>query len=155
MTTTTTKEITGRHVLIGFLSFFGVIIVVNLVMAWNAVRTFPGVEVANSYVASQGFNSALAAQQSLGWDVAVTVEDGLLVVRFADTDGAQVDVAQMTALLGRPTHQRDDQVPDFVQSGSTFVAPVTMDFGNWNLRITATAADGTLFRQRVSFWHRG
>lgn len=154
MTTTAPKQLTGRHVLIGFVSFFGVIIVVNLFMAWNALRTFPGVEVANSYVASQGFNAALAAQQSLGWDVAVSVENGTLFVRFTDADGAPVEVAEMTALLGRPTHQRDDQVPDFARSGSTFSAPVDLDFGNWNLRITAHAADGTLFRQRVSFWHR-
>lgn len=153
--TTMAKPLTGRKVLVIFVSIFGVIISVNLFMAWNAVRTFPGVEVANSYVASQGFNAALAAQQGLGWQVAARIEDGFLIVDFVNDVGAPVAVATMTALLGRPTHQRDDQTPDFVRAGSAFKAPVTIDTGNWNLRITATAPDGTLFRQRLSFWHRG
>ena len=51
-----TKELTGRHVLIITLAAFGVIIAVNLVMAFLAVGSFPGLEVKNSYVASQDFD---------------------------------------------------------------------------------------------------
>ena len=63
------RQITGRHVLIGFVGAFSVIIGVNLVLAWSAVRTFPGLEVKNSYVASQEFNERKAAQEGLGWTV--------------------------------------------------------------------------------------
>lgn len=36
------REITGKHVLIGFCAAFGVIISVNLLLAYNAVQTFRG-----------------------------------------------------------------------------------------------------------------
>ena len=48
-------EIKGWHVFTGFALAFGVIIAVNLTLAFQAVRTFPGLEVKNSYVASQSF----------------------------------------------------------------------------------------------------
>ena len=52
-----------------FVAAFGVIIGVNLVLALSAVRTFPGLEVKNSYVASQTFDERRAAQEALGWTV--------------------------------------------------------------------------------------
>ncbi len=61
------RVITGRHVLIGFCAAFGVIIAVNLWLAISAVRTFPGLDVPNSYVASQTFDKRRAAQEALGW----------------------------------------------------------------------------------------
>ena len=61
------REITGRHVLLGMVGAFGVIITVNVVMAWQAVSTFPGLEVKNSYVASQTFDAERKAQLALGW----------------------------------------------------------------------------------------
>ncbi len=50
------REIKGRHVLFGFVGAFGVIIGANLTLAFNAVSTFPGLEVKNSYEASQVFD---------------------------------------------------------------------------------------------------
>ena len=41
-------EITGWHVLAVFGLAFGVIISVNVILAVNAVKTFPGLEVKNS-----------------------------------------------------------------------------------------------------------
>lgn len=63
------KPLTGRHVLAITLAAFGVIIAVNVLMAVKAVRTFPGLEVANSYVASQSFDRDRAVQTALGWRV--------------------------------------------------------------------------------------
>ena len=51
-----TRNFSGKHMAIILVSFFGVVIVVNLVMARLAVSTFGGVVVENSYVASQEFN---------------------------------------------------------------------------------------------------
>jgi len=143
-------EITGRKVLWMFLGFFGVIITVNLVMAFFAVRTFSGLEVANSYDASQGYDAARAAQLALGWDVAAEYTDGELAVILRDADtGRPAAVADLTALVGRATHQRADFTPDFVQQGARFAAPATLDPGNWVVRLEATAPNGTVFRQRL------
>jgi nitrogen fixation protein FixH len=57
-------EITGRHVLAITVGAFGLIIAVNVVMAWKAISTFPGLEVENSYVASQEFDRREARRKS-------------------------------------------------------------------------------------------
>ena len=56
------RPLTGWHVLAMFVAFFGVIIAVNLTLAWQAISTFPGLEVENSYVASQTFDADRRAQ---------------------------------------------------------------------------------------------
>ena len=150
-----TRELTGGKVLAIFVGAFGLIISVNVFMAYSAISTFPGLEVQNSYVASQGFNARLAKQRALGWDIRVEVENGELQVHITDPDGSPAEVADLTATLGRATHTRDDVTPDFTYARGSFRAPVELENGNWNLRLVAIAADGTEFRQRVSFRHRG
>jgi nitrogen fixation protein FixH len=149
------RELTGRKVFAIFAGLFGLIIAVNAVMAYSAISTFPGLEVQNSYVASQGFNDRLADQRALGWEVRVEVAGGELRVHVTDPDGTPAEVAGLSATLGRATHTRDDITPDFRYAQGSFRAPVDLARGNWNLRLVATAPDGTEFRQRVSFTHRG
>jgi len=146
---------TGRKVLGMFVGAFGVIIGVNLLMAYFAIGTFPGMDVKNSYVASQNFDTERAAQEALGWTVSVTYEHGELVVKVVDKAGRPADVALLNAIVGRPTHVRDDQTPEFQQRGGKFRAPLTLGEGKWNLRLKATALDGTKFHQRLNFEVKG
>ncbi len=141
--------ITGRKVFIVMAGAFGIIISVNLFLAYSAVKTFPGLEVKNSYVASQSFDADRAAQEALGWSVAADVQNEELHVSITDADGAPVEVASIEGTFGRATSVRDDQSPDFVFDGEVYAAPVTTAAGNWNLRMVAVADDGTEFRQRV------
>ena len=143
------KEFTGRHAAILFVSAFGVIILVNIALAVSAVRTFPGLEVKNSYVASQQFDDRKAAQEALGWDVSARSKDGRVTLSITDADGNPVQVADLTAVLGRATHVKEDLQPEFVFDGRAYVAPVELGDGNWNIRMTAKALDGTEFTQRV------
>ncbi|MBV0910864.1 FixH family protein [Anianabacter salinae] len=147
----TTKPLTGRTVLFIAVSFFGVIIAVNLTMAFKAVGTFPGLEVKNSYVASQSFDAERAAQEALGWTSDLRYSDGLLRVALTGKDGKPVEAASIMANLGRATEARDDRVPGFAFDGAAYVASEALDRGNWVLHVTATAADGTPFRQRLTF----
>lgn len=151
----TARPLTGKHVLAIALGAFGVIIAVNLILAWQAIRTFPGIEVQNSYVASQDFNARLAAQRALGWEARVEVEAGELRLFLTGPDGAPADVATVAGTLGRATTTREDRAPDFRRIDGGFAAPVDLAPGNWNLRLVATAPDGTEFRQRISFRHNG
>ena len=67
-----TKRFTGWHFTVIISAFFGVVIAVNLTMAVFATRTFGGVVVENSYVASQKYNDWLQAarrQQKLAWSI--------------------------------------------------------------------------------------
>lgn len=149
------RVLTGRRVLAIAVACFGTVFAVNGLMAYHAVRSFPGVEVANSYVASQGFNTRLSEQQALGWQALVAVDGPDLVLRLTGADGAPALVADLRATLGRATHTRDDQTPAFrARPDGAYAAPVTLAPGNWNLRLVARAADGTEFQQRISFVHR-
>lgn len=141
-------EIKGWHVLTGFILAFGVIVTVNLTLAFNAVRTFPGLEVKNSYVASQVFDENRDAQLALGWDVSADVTDGLLRLEVLE-DGSAITPEIVEATFGRATSVMQDQVPEFTDRGSAWVAPVEAGPGNWNLRIKMLADDGTLFQQRI------
>jgi nitrogen fixation protein FixH len=144
------REITGRHVALGMIGAFGVIIAVNLVLAWQAVATFPGLEVENSYVASQTFDADRRAQEALGWTAETRLEGGVLTVAFTNRAGLPAAVAGIAGRFGRATSAAEDQTPDFQRIGpATFAAPVAAGRGVWILHLSATAEDGTAFRQRV------
>ncbi len=143
------REFTGRHALFVFVGSFGVIILVNLALAWNAVATFPGTEVKNSYVASQEFDVRREAQVALGWSVSARAIGGMLILSITDANGAAVQVEKLHAVLGRATNVKDDSEPKFQFDGQAYVAPVELAPGNWNIRMTAVAPDGTVFKQRV------
>lgn len=149
------RQFTGRHAAIVFVSAFAIIIGVNLVLAFSAVKTFPGLEVKNSYVASQEFDERKAAQTALGWTVKASHTGGLLILSITDTLGKPVEVATLGAVLGRPTHVKDDMEPAFQFDGTAYVAPVELSDGNWNIRMKATADDGTEFVQRVVLHVKG
>ena len=143
------RELTGRHVLAITLSAFSVIVAVNLLMAYKAVGTFPGLEVANSYVASQQFDQERAAQQALGWNAHASHEDGQLRLGILDEQGLHPRIRSLAATIGRPTHVREDQVLQLTHENGVFTAPMDLGPGAWLIHVTATAPDGTGFRQRL------
>lgn len=143
------REFTGRHAAIIFIGAFGIIIGVNIALAYSAVKTFPGLEVKNSYVASQEFNTRLYAQEALGWTIQADAADGVVTLAITDSTGAPVELADLSATIGRATHVQDDINPDFRFDGAAYSAPADLSEGNWNIRMRAHAKDGTEFIQRV------
>jgi nitrogen fixation protein FixH len=101
-------EFTGRRMAIVMITFFGVVIAVNLLMATLATRTFGGTVVDNSYVASQRFNDWLqeAREQSeLKWESRMSLDlSGHLVAQnwtpAGPLNGATVE-AHASHPLGR------------------------------------------------------
>lgn len=148
-----TRELTGRHVLIITLAAFGTIIAVNLLMAFMAVGTFPGLEVKSSYVASQSFDRDRAAQQALNWTVTPAYDGKEMVLTIRDETGYPAPVKDLQVTVGRPTHMRDDQTPEFSYTNGAFRAPLQLAPGVWNIHLTATAQDGTVFRQRIDHYN--
>ncbi len=153
--TKTEFKLTGWHVFALFAAAFSVIIAVNVTLAVNAVRTFPGVETDNSYISSQTFQDRRAAQEALGWQVAARHDGEVLMLEIRDEAGQPVQAARLDATLGRPTHVKDDRTPRFRFDGQAYVAQEQLDPGNWNIRMKATALDGTPFEQRVVFYING
>ncbi len=145
-----TRELKGWHVGMIFVVAFGVIISVNLVLAFKAVATFPGLEVKNSYVASQSFDAKRLSQKALGWHVDVRYASGALSVAFTDQDGQVIAPEKMQVVITRPTHMREDKPLDLVHAGGMYETPVDLAKGAWILHVSAVAENGTLFRQRLS-----
>jgi nitrogen fixation protein FixH len=148
-------ELTGRHVALGTVAAFGVIVAVNMLLAWKAIATFPGLEVANGYIASQTFDAERRAQQALGWTLAASHTDGTLRLHLTDAAGVPVRAGTLTVLVGRPTAAAQDQHPVLAFDGSDWTAPLSLARGRWMLLVEATAPDGTRFRQRLDLVVRG
>ncbi|TCP60759.1 nitrogen fixation protein FixH [Rhodovulum bhavnagarense] len=151
------REITGRKVLIFTVTAFAVVVAVNLTLAFQAVRTFPGLEVKNSYVASQQFDAQRAAQEALGWSAAVDYDPAqeLFSLRFTDAQGQAVQVPGIDLTIGRKTSNREDKRPELIYYDGTYSAGVPLGPGNWTIRLNAVAEDGTRFRQRLELFVRG
>lgn len=147
-----TRELTGRHVLMITLAAFGVIIAVNVAMAVLAVGSFPGLEVKNSYVASQQFDRDRLAQQNLGWTAKASYDGREIAIEIVDAQGAHPVLRNFTATIGRPTHKRADVSPEFAMAGGIYRAPLVLEPGIWNIHVQAFAADGTPFRQRLDHY---
>ena len=142
------REIKGWHVAATFVLAFGTIIAVNITLAVNAVRTFPGLEVKNSYVASQNFDNDRRAQLALNWDVSAVLDGEDLVLTILE-NGHPIAPRIEKAVFGRATTVAHDQVPEFQFDGNALRAPIVAGEGNWNLRLIAIAEDGTRFQQRI------
>lgn len=138
--------LTGRAVLGITLAAFGTIIAANATLAVYAVGTFPGLEVENTYVASQSFDAEARAQVALGWTATVEEVAGRMTLRLVDRAGAPVQPLDLTVLATRPTEEREDTPVTLAFDGTDWVGPAALPPGRWRIRISATAPDGTAFR---------
>ncbi len=150
-----TKPLTGRKVLAISVSAFAVIFAVNILMAVKAISTFPGLEVDNSYVASQTFDAERKAQDALGWTLTESHSDGMLRLAFRDRDGLPVAVDRLSAVVGRTTEAAQDLHPEFTLRNGDYVAPAPLEPGKWMILLEAYAKDGTRFHQRLDLFVKG
>ncbi len=151
------SELTGRRVLVLVLAFFGVIIGVNITLAQRAIGTFPGLEVKNSYVASQSFDRERRAQLALGWQLAPEYDPAAdeLRLAFTDREGLPAPIKDLKVLVGRTTEAKDDRTPAFDLRGGVHVASMELAPGKWMMQVEAHAPDGTLFHQRIDLFVKG
>lgn len=148
---------TGRHMLFIMVVFFGVIISVNLLMAVVATRSWTGLVVANSYVASQNFNDELAAgrkQADLGWQARLQVEPdaALVALTEAGAGGRPLQDFTVTLQLSRPTHENEDRLLSLGETGpGLYSAAIRLGPGVWNAELRVTSPAGDNFRQTSRF----
>ncbi|MBB5516411.1 nitrogen fixation protein FixH [Rubricella aquisinus] len=155
MTTETERRFTGKHMAMVMVGAFGTIITVNLTLAYFAVGTFPGLEVKNSYVASQSFDDRKAAQLSLGWTSQAAYETGALVIAVTAIDGTPVLAEDVQIRVGRTTHGREDSFYDFASLRAAQAIPMELAPGAWRVDIKAKGADGTDFVTRHTVYVQG
>lgn len=150
-----TRTFTGWHMAAITISFFAVIIAVNLTLAFFASSSWTGLVVANSYVASQSFNrdaEIARQQQALGWQMKLTVDRSLAKIVILDRDNLSMTDLNIRAVLQRPTDEAGDQVLELREAGAgIYLASTTIGSGVWVVDITAENSDNDLARfvQRI------
>ena len=160
MTTTNiaARPITGRFVFIAVVSFFAVVISVNVVMMRLAIATLPGTEVDSAYSAGLAYQKeiqAAQAQNDRNWKVDAHIErasDGTarVALEAKAPDGKPLAGLSVFGRLERPTDRRADQAFDISESGGGSYAGIARSVaaGQWDLVIEADRDGRRLFLSR-------
>jgi nitrogen fixation protein FixH len=128
-----TRRFTGWHFTAIITAFFGVVVAVNLTMAVFATRTFGGVVVENSYVASQKYNDWLEAakrQQQLAWTIEPALDEQRRVTIALSVDGAKV-----SGFARHPLGRETDVPLTFVTRGNWSRSVKPLPAGRWNIHL--------------------
>lgn len=153
--TTVSKEFTGYHMIGVIALFFGVIIAVNLTLAFFAANSWTGLVVENSYIASQFFDDdkRIREQQlALGWQSDLRYEQGVINLDLVDVNGAVVRADKIDVKLGRPVHETDDVLLTLSQGiEATYSAQVELGAGVWQADLTAYLNGQVIWTNPVRF----
>ena len=145
--TARTQAFTGRHMLLTTVAFFGVVISVNVTMAYLAVSSWSGLVVENTYVASQEFNGKAAAMKAMaasGIVGSLSLKDNGIHYDIRNRDGSPADVDTVTANFKRPVGDHEDFQVTFHQlSTGRFEASHPLAPGDWIVEVLSRK-DGTL-----------
>lgn len=159
MMTKAPREFTGFHMLAILVAFFGVTITVNVTMAVMANRTWSGLVVPNSYVASQNFDedqAEAARQRALGWTQKLTHENNVLAVAMTGRDGAALTGLTLVVKIGHPVTSQFDRTLTLTETApGIYAAPAKMGRGVWDADVTARGTAGETFRLVHRFEVRG
>ena len=152
-----TRELTGKHVLLCLLGFFGVVFAVNAIMVKAATSTFGGVETSSSYKAGLMFEREVARaeqQDELHWQVGGKIArnkagEAVLDVSARDAQGGPLAGITAQARLAHPADERLDHVIvlDRTNAG-LFHGEALAQAGQWELIVDLYRGETRVFRSR-------
>ena len=151
------RELTGKHVLICFVGFFGIVFTVNAVMVKAAMSTFGGVQTTSSYQAGLKFGQDVARveqQDALHWQVNGKLSrDGagnaVLDISVRDLKGVPVNGLAAQARLAHPADERRDHLIALNdESSGRFRGATRAEPGQWELIVDLYKDDARVFRSR-------
>ena len=152
------KTMTGRKVLWIALSFFGVVVGVNLLFVFLSLSSFEGVTVEKAYYKGRDYNQTLEqarAQDALGWTIKAASSDGGIVFDI-EKDAKQIAGLKGIVTIKRPIESKYDQLVEIqsLPDGRYFV-PAEMPLkGKWVIVLETSAADGTLVRREFETFRK-
>ncbi len=142
-------ELTGRHVLMMLIAFFGIIIAVNVDFIIKAETTFRGEDEHNPYLQGLDYNETLAkraAQSELGWQALVTAARGQgraadIRIDIQQKDGTAPRGLTLEGRLRHPSDANLDQTLIFRDAGEGhFTATLAnVTGGLWNVEVHSTS----------------
>ena len=148
-------RVTGRTVLFAVLGFFGVVMGVNVVMAYLAISTFSGLQTEHPYETGLAFNKAVdeaQAQAGRGWTVDLHLDraaNGVVSIAAALRDAAGAPLSGETVTVGlrapaTATHDHSAMLAE-AEAGA-YRGTVSADPGQWDVELVATSNGKVLFR---------
>jgi nitrogen fixation protein FixH len=147
------REFTGRHMAVIMTGFFTIVVVANLTMAIFASRSWTGLVVKNSYVASQEFNEKTAKAEymkSIGFNPGVRYSDGMLTVELGRNTVASN--ASVALKIGRPTSETADQSVSLSHRGfGKYTGEAVLGEGVWRSELTIQLPDGETWITETRF----
>lgn len=149
--------IKGKHVLIGLIAFFAVTIAVNAVFITQAVRTFSGEEVERSYMQGLQYNQVIEqrrAQAELGWQAAVNLTGGQILVELSRPDGSPVSGVFLEGALRHPADTALDRSLAFRERESGIYVADAADLPEGQWILTARVDGERPFEMERRLWHR-
>lgn len=148
-----TEKFTGWHMAAVIGLFFGTIIAVNITLAYFALKSWSGLVVPNSYIASQHFNEVTEEkrkQAALGWQSDVAYQDGLFALRLTDQYGNLIDDVTVNAVIGRPVSDAADQAVVLTRKADGNYAVETMlKSGVWDVAVSASRDDQITWEKTI------
>lgn len=121
MTTAPKKTVNTKAGMIPwyFVMFFGVIIIVNTIFIYNALKTHSGVVTEQAYEKGLAFNQTIAkAKSQPQWRDKASYENGALTWEIRDENGAPIKNAKVRASFFRPIKTGHDFSVDLTHKGS-------------------------------------
>lgn len=150
------KELTGRHVLLMLIAFFGFVMLVNFFMMKAAISTFGGVDTKSSYEAGRLFEGEVAkavAQSARDWQVTETLTPSgnlqMVAIDLKDAKGAPVTGVDVKATLAHPVDERNDVTVALAETGpGAYRGQAVVPAGVWELNLLVIRGDEQLFRSK-------
>jgi nitrogen fixation protein FixH len=143
MTARSAQVIEGRHVLLGLIAFFGVMVLANAVFLYFAVSTFSGDDTSNAYRKGLRYNQTLEAakrQAERGWrsELGYDESTGRLTLEVFDQAAAPVTGLHVGAKLERPATDREDRRVTLTEAGEgIYAATIDLAPGQWVVDIAS------------------
>ncbi|MEQ1647923.1 MAG: FixH family protein [Hyphomicrobiaceae bacterium] len=153
--------LTGKHVLVCLLTFFGIVFGVNFYFMFAALSTHTGVVSVEPYRKGLAYNSRIAAdeaQQARGWHDVLSIDAaGAVLLKIVDKSNIAVPDLIVTTTIGRPsTIQFDRHLTLKPQSNGVYVSSAgSLDAGAWLVSIEARTAENAsepVYRARRRLW---
>jgi len=131
-----------------------VVVLVNGVLIFQALTTFTGVTVGQSYDRGRTYNRVLdeaARQDALGWNLRASVDSGQITITARDRGDAPI-AGVLEAHLLRPLDGERIAFPDATGAGRFVLELPELRAGQWELRglLTSLAGERHDLRQRFT-----
>jgi nitrogen fixation protein FixH len=152
-------RLTGRHVLIVLLGFFGTIASADAFLIYSAVRSWTGAEATSAYKAGQLYNAEIEQarlQAALGWRIDASAERQAdqavrISIEARDRTGQPLSALAWSSTLQRPTDKREDRMVPLSEGKAGFYAGTVAELGpgQWDLVIEVSHGGERIYRRKT------